>query len=302
MIYNKPALSVKDQVGILKKRNLLFKNETVAELFLLNNNFYRLRGYTYPFQENNLPDQPFICPIYFEDILEIYYFDRELRLLIFKAIEKIEIALRTQIVYQYSVTNSDSHWFYESKYFSDPMFHSKFLSQLKNDICSSPEKFISHYQNKYHFPDMPPCWSCFEIVSFGTLSLVFKYLHMNQSKQKIMVHFDFNSKDDDILKGWIHNLSIIRNICAHYGRLWDRELPIAVKFPQNSPRLFIKNTAVNPKKLYASICCIQYLLNSINQGNEFKIEFQELLRKYPSINTKKMGFPKRWAHENFWKI
>ena len=103
MKYTKIPVSISEQIERLKNRGLVFLNEAKAANYLSNISYYRLRAYTYPFQDNHSPDHPFVQKLNFEDIIQLYVFDRRLRLLIFNTIEKIEIALRTQIVYHYSL-------------------------------------------------------------------------------------------------------------------------------------------------------------------------------------------------------
>lgn len=76
--------------------------------YLSNISYYRLRAYTYPFQDNSKDSQPFNIDVSFEQIIDLYVFDRKLRLLIFDAIEKIEIALRTQIIYHFALSYGSS--------------------------------------------------------------------------------------------------------------------------------------------------------------------------------------------------
>jgi len=91
MNYNKPPIDITHQIALLKERGLTFEDEQKAAHYLSNISYYRLRAYTYPFQNNKSPGHPFTSVISFEKIIELYVFDRHLRLLIFDAMEKIEI-------------------------------------------------------------------------------------------------------------------------------------------------------------------------------------------------------------------
>jgi abortive infection bacteriophage resistance protein len=93
MKYQKPPLSIQQQIEKLKQRGLIFHDEEKAAHYLSNISYYRLRAYTYPFQDNHDPNHPFNQAVSFDDIIDIYVFDRRLRLLVFNSIEKIEIAL-----------------------------------------------------------------------------------------------------------------------------------------------------------------------------------------------------------------
>lgn len=123
MKYSKAPLSISDQITRLKERGLIFHDEQKAANYLSNISYYRLRAYTYPFQDNSDPNHPFIKGVSFEDIINLYIFDRRLRILVFNAIEKIEIALRTKIINIFSLKNG-SHWhenlaLYRKRYFFD---------------------------------------------------------------------------------------------------------------------------------------------------------------------------------------
>ena len=82
--------------------------------YLSNISYYRLRAYNYPFQDNENPeaDHKFLRDdIGFKDIIDIYCFDRRLRLLMFNAIEKIEVAVRCKLALAYAISTGNSHWF-----------------------------------------------------------------------------------------------------------------------------------------------------------------------------------------------
>ena len=85
MKYTKSPLSIEQQIEKLKRRGLLIKDVNIAANYLSNINYYRLRAYTFPFQDNvnTINDHHFLMnDIHFEDIIDLYCFDRQLRLLI----------------------------------------------------------------------------------------------------------------------------------------------------------------------------------------------------------------------------
>jgi len=162
MKYNKSPITVSEQVERLKGRGLKFNNETKAQNYLSNISYYRLRAYTYPFQDNSKNNQPFKVEVTFEQIIDLYVFDRKLRLLIFDAIEKIEIALRTQIIYNFALRHG-SHWQLKPELYRDSMRFANHLDSLQKEIDRSNETFIDHYKNKYTNPTEPPSWMSLEV-------------------------------------------------------------------------------------------------------------------------------------------
>jgi abortive infection bacteriophage resistance protein len=298
MHYSKPPISFQQQIDKLKTRGLQFNSEPNAILHLSNISYYRLRAYTYPFQDNTQPNHPFTVPVTFEQIIELYQFDRKLCQLVFNALEKIEIALRTQIIYQWAMAKG-SHWQIDPALYRDPLKFANQISSLQNEIDRSHETFIEHYQDTYSSPSEPPSWMSLEVSSFGLLSQIFNNLKKENEKLAVAKHFGLN--DIGILENWMHCFSNIRNVCAHHGRLWNRRFTAHIKMPSNPQNQFLANTKVYPYKLYAAICCIQYMLNSIIPTNGFKTDLVVLMKNCPLAQEKEMGFPVDWKTDPFWK-
>lgn len=298
MKYNKPPVSVADQIAKLKHRGLHIADDALATRYLYNISYYRLRAYTYPYQDNATANHPFVGNISFADIIELYTFDRKLRLLIFDAVEKIEVALRTQIIYHWSMAYG-SHWHLDQNLYKD---HSKFirhLASLQKEINRSNETFIDHYKNKYTNPSEPPCWMSLEVTSIGLLSLIFQNLKSCPQKKAVTHHFGLLG--NNVLENWMHNFCNIRNICAHHGRLWNRRIAIPITIPNKTKSDFIVNRRVYPYKLYASLSAMVYINSIIAPESEFKNNLLELLNTCPNGQLKEMGFPKNWKQEPFWQ-
>jgi abortive infection bacteriophage resistance protein len=299
MRYTKPPVSIPDQIQKLKDRGLIIPDETDALRYFSNISYYRLRAYTYPYQDNVNPEHPFLENVSMEDIMALYTFDRKLRLLIFDAIEKIEVALRTQIIYQWSMTYG-SHWHLDQKLYKENGKFIKHLASLQKEISRSNETFIEHYKNKYTQPEEPPCWMSLEVTSIGLLSLLFQNLKNCPEKKTVTHHFGLFGTE--ILENWVHNFCHIRNICAHHGRLWNRRIPIPITMPRKTKDEFINNKGVYPYKLYPSLCAMMYVLSIINPESTFKQQLLELLATCPHGQLKEMGFPGNWQNEKFWQI
>ena len=119
--YEKTPISIKEQVEKLKSRGLVIDDEELAAKYLSNISYYRLRAYTYPFQDNLDPEKhhEFVRKdINFKDIIDLYCFDRRLRFLVFNALEKVDQALlsslfRTRHAAVLDGTRSGVVWFLE---------------------------------------------------------------------------------------------------------------------------------------------------------------------------------------------
>lgn len=298
MDFKKVSLSVSDQVLILKNRGLIINDEAKVLSYLSNISYYRLRAYTYPFQDNTNPAHPFITKISFDEIIDLYVFDRKFRLFVLDAIEKIEISMRTQVIYQWAL-NHGSHWQLNVNLFRNSVQFNKDYTRLHQEVDRSVEAFIEHYKTKYTNPSEPPCWMSLEVSSFGLLSLLFRNLKLGPEKKAITNYYGL--KDVGVMESWMHSFSNIRNICAHHGRLWNRRLTAHIKMPTHTVNPFIQNKNIYPYKIYAALCCMKYILDNISPGHAFTQNLTALMVKCPLAQVKEMGFPTNWKQENFWQ-
>ncbi|MDR2944687.1 MAG: Abi family protein [Methanosarcinales archaeon] len=286
-----------EQKGLRIKDN----NERVEiERFFENNSYYRLSGYLFSFQSRTDPFHSFLPGVTYGNIKNLYYFDHELRLLLMDAISKIEIAIRAQIINQYSVVHK-SHWHLNPSLFQ-PDKHKKILESMKDSLQNNTEAY--HYY-KTNTSALPPNWTYIENLSFGQLIYLYKNLNALKGPKTNIAKY-FGLKTISLMGRWMHSMLIIRNICAHHDRLWNRSIKADV-FNQSdladiiSP--FIHNVPGNKRKLrlYSSICCIQYLLDIIEPKNDFRNELKILMRKLPEQHLRDMGFAKNWDKEDFWE-
>ena len=297
MRYEKPAVDIETQIALLKERGLRIANETRAAHYLSNISYYRLRAYTYPFQDNTDPNHPFIRPVDFSDVVALYVFDRKLRLIVFDALEKVEVAMRTKVIYHMAL-NHGSHWHLESALFENQEHYQRDLGSLLNEIRRSKESFILHYKAKYVEPTSPPAWMSLEVASMNLLAKFYENLRKCPEKRTIALAFGLTH--ENILESWMHSFAQLRNICAHHGRLWNRRLVNTPTIPKRTTEPFILNKDFHINKLYPQLCCIAYVLNIISPGHTFTFRLKSLLDDFPIVEIKEMGFTENWDKEPVW--
>ena len=314
--YEKSPISIKKQVEKLKSRGLIIDDENLTTSYLANISYYRLRAYTYPFQNNTDPEKlhEFIRKdIHFKDIIDLYRFDRRLRILVFNALEKIEVALRAKITQRYSEATNDSHWYQDDSLFKDDAYrkdgqhvfkYNTLMEDIEEEVARSEEEFIKHYYVRYSEPDMPPSWMTLEVVSFGSLSRMYELLVKDDKKKAVAKELGLNKVD--ILENWMHAFSNLRNCCAHHSRIWNRRFIVNMLLPTNADYTFLdRNTIATTKrnKLFAYLCCIKYVLDIISPENDFYTNLQTLIKQGGSLlSLKDMGFPDNWRYLDIWKI
>lgn len=314
--YTKPVLTYKQQIELLKDRGLKINDEARVTRHLKNVSYYRLSAYMLPFKETDFTGNiidAFKPGTTWDDIYNTYKFDRKLRLLIFDAIERIEIALRSQLIYQLS-HKYGSHWQDNKGIFKPAKFDHKngriydvfadVQGHIKEQLNANQKvTFIKHYISEYDNPKNPPSWMSVELLYFSELSKICQNLNARQDRMDIAK--SFGMVDDNIFCSWLHTLNYIRNICAHHSRLWNITLDITPsKYCDKSGKLWLSNKEVlyaQTSKLYYSICLILFLLQTVNPKSKFKQHFFDLLKEYPVVNEGYMGFPNGWISHPIWQ-
>ncbi len=299
MKYQKVALPIAQQIQRLQNRGLNIPDTERTAHYLGNISYYRLRAYTYPFQDNKDPNHPFNQEISFDEILNLYVFDRQLRLLLFNAIEKIEIAFRTQIIYRYALEYG-AFWHLDTKLYNNSRFFAQHIASLEKEIDRSKETFIKHYKATYSEPDTPPAWMALEVSSMGLLSKIFSNLRRDKGPKDEITQY-FGLKDADTLENWLRCFSLLRNLCAHHSRVWNRRMT-KMRIPRKTLNPFIQNKNILPYKVYTYITAINYILNIISPGHHFKASLLKLMENCPLAQEKEMGFPENWKAENYWNL
>ena len=301
MKFDKVATTFQDQIRLLKKRGLIIADEATANIFLQNISYYRLSGYWWPMQADKV-QHTFKPNSTFENVIAIYNFDRELRLLLYDVIERIEIGFRTKLIYHLSHELS-SWWFEEAAYFKNAIEHTKTLQAIDRELNQTKEVFIKEHYKKYKTDTRrPPAWKTLEIASFGNISKLYGNL-LNIIKSKDLIAAELGTVNHTFLPSWLQSITQIRNICAHHGRLWNKNLPGRPKLMPKPPNAWIVDVPVAAEHymLYVHLCCMKYLMNVINPGNHFTQRLQGLLSKYPNIDPKALGLKLNWQHEPLWQ-
>lgn len=296
--FSKPTLLPDDLIEKLTSCGLDISDKPVAFHALTFIGYFRLRGYCYPFYQvedartqKPLEPKTFITGTTFQDILNLYEFDRKFRLLIIEEIQKIEVGLRTCLS-EYMSIKYGPHWFMNLAILN-PTFD---YTGLYNRIKDTKELFISHYHNKYQSPAYPPSWMITEVLTFGTWSRLFSDLFISDQKA---IAKKFSVKSPEVMASWFHCLSHLRNLCAHHNRVWNRNfqafMPKDIDVIQS--HLAQKNT------VYSRLSVIKYLSDQVSISNGFTEKLSALLALAPAIvSQQQMGFVPEWQTTELWKV
>ncbi len=297
---NKPVRDIADQLQLLKDRKMLFRNEKQASHFLENISYYRLKGYWWDMQQDRI-NHIFNQNTYFEDVIERYNFDRHLRLILFDAVERIEIALRTKMIYNLSIVYGAT-WYLDNNLFSDKSKHIEHISHLQREFGYSQEIFIKDHKRK-HPNTNAESWKIMEVASMGTLSKFYKNLN-HQLPEKSIIAKGMGLNLHSELSSWLEAIVYVRNIIAHHSRLWSRNM---VKKPidniNNPSGVWFDNNLlpVQKKKPFLIISSMVYLCNKVTPNHQIKNKILELITNNPNVPIYKIGFLNNWKNDPIWK-
>ena len=296
MKYTKPPLTFPEQADLLLSRGLQADRDDLIQK-LQSVNYYRFSGYLYPFRQ---ADDTFRPGTTLEIVWSRYTFDRQLRLLIMDAIERVEVAIRTQLTYHFAHTCGPFAYLDPANF---PGLknedHVKWLGELSEEILRSKEPFVTHFREKYgdSHSDLP-IWMVAEVMSFGKVLTMFRGVSPDLQK-KIANEY---SIPDEVMRSWLLALNTIRNICAHHGRLWNRELGNKPKMPNiRKYPAWHQPVAIGNKRVFGILTILHYLLIKISPLNFWHNRLITLLNSYPNIPKKDMGFPENWEQSPFWQ-
>ncbi len=299
MKYDKRPIDISQQLQLLQQRGLRILDIDEAVKILNSISYFRLASYWQTFEEHGIESHQFIQGCCFDEVVELYLFDKKLRGLIFSAIQDIEIALRTRIIHCFSLRYG-AFWFMDSALFKNETIFNNCLDNINKEVKRSNEIFLKEHFEKYDEPSLPPVWKTMEVVSFGTLSKLF--CNFKDVEVKKLVAKSFGLPQYAYLESWMKSISALRNCCAHHGRLWNKRLPFIPQLPTRLPLSWISLKPRQQFKLYAPICCMAYLEQSIKPKSTFTKEIVSLLSNLPTSALKHMGVPLEWEKETLWRL
>lgn len=277
---HQPPLSVEDQIENLKQLNLVVNDEVFANTFLNDVSYFRLiKAFSLGLKPRN---GKYHDGVTFERIVELYKFNCDFRQLLFPLIERIEVNLRCRIANYFSLQygvlgyqNPDN--------FANPEHHAEFLEDVKDEINRNRKSpFVRNFQDNYVDGTLP-MYALVELFSFGTLSKFFKNMK-NPDKKAIAKSYHVGYT---YFESWMESLAYVRNVCAHYGRLYNAKLP-------KKPIMYNQYDSLGNERIFCILLCICRLLNEDPCWPEFLDSLQSVIANHPFADLSTMGFPDNW--------
>lgn len=293
MKYKKPYLSFEEQADMLIERGMGGSRDALLQC-LQSVGYYRMSGYWHIFHEDNV----FADGATIEEVIDIYCFDRQLRLIVLDAIERVEVYFRTQLAHKLSRDFGPFGYL-------DPeglprlslKQHQDFIDKCHATFDRSREPFVLHYKEKYSDGDdsaLPPYWMMVNAMDFGQIVTLYKGAPVG-IRQEIAEELDQKAA---VIESWLLSINTVRNICAHHGRLWNRAIGTKPRIPKTPE--WHTPYEVRPDKVFCVLVILQYLVKRIVPQSNWRNRLDDLMGKYPNIDKRKMGFSKGFEKCPVW--
>lgn len=296
--YPKQIFTIAQQVQSYIDAGMTITSRGDVEKALKSIGFYRLRGYSFHLYDN--ATKKYVPGTKFDDILKLYQFDRELSVLIFSMIAKIEVALRVRLV-ESLLVHGDALILQDSSIFKDKKMYWQNMSTVASEIARSNDVFIKHNFDRHE--GEVPVWAIVEVLSFGTLSKIIKNLKtgIGSAYSILAANYRYTSKKGNLVNpsqkmfaSWVQGISVLRNMCAHNSRIYNRTI-------HTTPEILDADKTTPPPAhngLYQILLAMKYLRSSDEEWTAFVDELDVLIQNNSSvISLVAMNLPTDWkAH------
>ncbi len=287
---DKEFKTIEEQLAILESRGLQISDRAAAGDFLHRNNYYRVSGYSLTLRSHDV----FYPSASFQNIVDIYEFDHDLRHILLKYIEVIEVTVKSVYSYEFTkVYGATGH--YDSANFTDEATHADIMrkAEIQKDSRLPHEAYLKHFVNELQ-QDIP-LWAFVDLLTISNISFLYK---ISQPAIKLAVAnaMGLTKRGDEVLERFMHHMTIIRNLCAHGSRLYNRLFEQKPWLSKRERALLITlpDGTQDNAHLYGFILIMRRLLRP-EEFSSMKAEIAALSEKYSFVNLRHYGFREDWA-------
>jgi abortive infection bacteriophage resistance protein len=313
----KPHLTLSEQVTLLKRRGMIITDDAAAVATLERLGYYRLSGYFYPLRKTQPRGVPgrqdeFQTGTSLELVDQLAEFDRELRLVVLDAVERVEVALRCDIAHRLGQRHALAH---EMSDELDTRFctainprtgrvdYDDWLQKLSTLLQrAQKEDFVKHHAEKYG--GKMPIWVVTEIWDFGLLSKFFAGMRFTDQR---FIARRYGLGEAKYLISWLRAINFVRNVSAHHSRLWNRNIIERPGFPATQPHHYLHHLNGNTHaqtRIYGTLCVLKCMLDRISTSHDWTRRVCDLTRRFPKseiITLEAAGFPVSWDDLPLWR-
>ena len=299
MQVTKQFLSFKQQAKLLSSRGMdVGELESAAEELRLVN-YYRLSGYWYSFHkfgpaQSDPRQSDFFSGTTLRDVMKLYQFDASLRAATFAALAPIELSIRALVGHELGEVDECAHLKPSalSSRAQGPAY-ADWLQRYQREVDESREDFVEHHRTKYG--GVLPVWAAVEVLDWGGLTRLYGFSPRNV-QNRVANAYGLSAPQ---LESWLKSLNVVRNVCAHHGRLFNRVFALMPKLPAvgRYPEL---DEAGPFTRTFGQLSLIQFMLRE--QGTRATM-LPAVLRSFPAVRAvplSHLGAPGDWSDLPLW--
>lgn len=283
---SKPARTAGEQLELLVSRGLVLdpSERTRLTRLLTTDNYYRLSGYWRYFQAApHDGDDSFLPGASLAAIERVYAFDRELRSQLAAGLADLEVAFRSRLAYAIATLATPTSYL-DRAFYDDELarrggksvrLRDELVAELHRELTRSREDFIVHHRRNGR---PVPVWAAVEAFSFGAVSKIYRLSRNEDVRYQVAKSFGLDpSRTESALRA----LVVLRNTCAHHGRLWNRVPTIPLQVPN-----VLKTDAdssVYRQTVWGLIVTLVWLVDPIRGDRSFSTEVWAHLDRHPDL-------------------
>lgn len=254
---------------------MIINDLSKAREILSDIGYFRLGFYCFPF-EKNYPEKHdrthlFMENVSFEDVVKLYYFDTDLRYLLSRYINRIEINFRSAVSYIVSNQYKKSPTWFVDKNVVASDYAEEFPSRVYTESFKKSSTVIKEHHRKHINDRYAPAWKTIEFMTFGAVIKLYEALKDDEIKEKIAQRYQIENVA--VFRNYMQTICSIRNICAHGAVLFDLSLPRSVKRGPSG-----KMSSQARHSLNGVLAVILYVMEQIsrNRSDELRKALSEL--------------------------
>lgn len=285
--------TIDEQLDILRSRGLTINDETKAKDFLLRNNYYRISGYSLTLRKNDT----FSKSATFQNIIDIYNFDHELRHILLQYLEVIEVQMKSVYVYEFTKVHGPTGYLDEA-FFTNKAKHKEIIDKAEQQKTQRlpHEAYLKHFVKDLH-QDVP-LWAYVDLLTISDISFLYS-ISEQPIKDAVARAFGLTmNKGAAILGSYMHSMTIIRNLCAHGSRIYNRLFEQKPSLNKMEKALLRKNSdgELDNAHFYGFLLIMRRIL-PVDEFSEMRNSIVMLTKKYPFVRMDYYGFRSDWEQK-----
>ena len=297
--------TIDEQIEILKSRNIIIDDYDKAYKILSKNNYYYLiNGYKDLFIDKASKEEKYIKNTKLEEIYALYEFDKDIKINFLKYLLLIENEIDSYIAYEFSKVYGHKNYLIPNN-FNNLNFKNNLIDKFINDVnleiqyqYKNSNEMIVHYIDKYNYV---PLWVLVRVLSFGKIS---RFYSLMKPKEQNNISKKYNLRINEF-KIILHNLTLVRNICAHDEQLYDIKMKSRISNNIYHKKLKIESKNGNYQYATRDLFSIVIALKLLLEEEQFYKFYTEIIKSIEILKKQlititldkvmyRMGFPKNY--------